>query len=88
MTPFEGALIAHEGNSSALLEYSRVYQTSIVFATQPRSAEQKKQNTSGKTGRESCKVHVHFVGGPDSPYGKKVTIRSAQVNYHLFILQS
>jgi hypothetical protein len=35
MTPFERALIAHEGNSSAVLEYSRVYQSIIVFATQP-----------------------------------------------------
>jgi hypothetical protein len=35
MTPFEGAWIAHEGNSSAVLEYSRVYYSTIVIASQP-----------------------------------------------------
>ncbi len=37
MTPFERIGIAHEGNSSALLEYRRVYLTTSVFATQPQA---------------------------------------------------
>ena len=33
MTPFERILVAHEGNSSAVFEYRRVYYTTSVFAT-------------------------------------------------------
>src|SRR5712692_5588932 len=35
MTPLEGMLLVHEGDSSAFLAYSRDYQITIVFATQP-----------------------------------------------------
>jgi hypothetical protein len=35
MTPFERTRMAHAGNSSAVLEYSRVYQSTGMFATEP-----------------------------------------------------
>jgi hypothetical protein len=35
VTPFQRILLIHEGNSSAVLEYRRVYHTASIFATQP-----------------------------------------------------
>jgi hypothetical protein len=35
VTPFKRTLLIHEGNSSAVLEYSRAYHTASIFATQP-----------------------------------------------------
>src|SRR5260221_9727608 len=34
-TPFERILLGHKGNSSAVLEYSRVYHSILIFATEP-----------------------------------------------------